>query len=133
MSSEKTVYWTAVAIMALFVGNHFASKYQSTCLADRAMAAVQQVGAEATHFAAVAQATSSGIPSFTGPEEALAKVQGQLAYVQSGIARRQVACARQQAQLARTIALEQVQHLRIVCPRQSITVNLSRIPGFISE
>jgi hypothetical protein len=27
MASEKVLYWMAVAVMALFVGNHFAKKY----------------------------------------------------------------------------------------------------------
>ena len=133
MSSERMLYWVTLAVMALFVGNHFAAKYQGTCVADRAMATVQHLGTEATHFAAMAESVFSGNPSFTGSEEAFAKMQAHLAYVQSGIARSQAACARQKAQRARMMALQQVQHLRIVCPRQSISVELPKMSEFISD
>jgi hypothetical protein len=133
MSSEKAVYWVAVAIMALFVGNHFASKYQGSCLADRPMSAVQHLGAEVTRVAVMAQATLSGTPSFAAKEAVLARVQGHLASVEASMARQQAACARLQAQHARMIALQQVQNLRVVCPKQSITVELPRIPQFVSE
>lgn len=132
MSSEKMLYWVTLAVMALFVGNHFATKYQGTCLTDYAMETVQHLGTEATHFTAIAEAMFSGTPSFAGPEQAFAKMQARLAYVQSGIARQEAACARQQAQHARMMALH-LQHLRTVCPRQSVTVELPRIPEFTSE
>jgi hypothetical protein len=133
MNSEKTLYWVAVAVVALFAGNHFAAKYQGDCLGGRAIAAVQHVGAEAIHVAAMAESVFDETPSFAGSEQAFAKVQGHLAYVQSRIARQQLGCAREQAQHARMIALQQMQRLRVVCPRQSITVELPRTPSFISE
>jgi hypothetical protein len=133
MNSEKTLYWMVVAFMTLFLGNHFVAKNQGACLADHAMAAIQRLGAEGTHLAAMAESVFGETPSFAGSEEAFAKMQGHLAYVQSRIARQQVACARQQAQHARLMALQQVRHLRTVCPRQSINVELPRIPNFILE
>jgi hypothetical protein len=133
MSSERLLYWVMLAVMALFVGNHFAAKYKGTCLADRVMASAQHLGAETTQFAAIAESIFSETPSSSGSQPAFAEVPDRLAYVQARLTRRQVACARQQAQQARMIALQQVQHLRILCPRQSITVELPRMPQFISQ
>jgi|SRR5579862_5923902 len=133
MNSEKMLYWVTLAVMGLFVGNHFAIKHQGNSLADRAMATVQHLGAEATHFTAMAESMFSGTSSFGGSEEAFAKMQSHWAYVQSSLAREQAACARQQARQARMVALQQVEHLRIVCPRQNITIKLPGIPEFVSE
>jgi hypothetical protein len=133
MSSEKMLYWVTLAVMTVLVGNHFASKYQGTCLVDGAIATVEHLGTEATHFAAMAESMFSETPSFARSQEAFARVQSPLAYVQASMARRQAASARQQAQHARMMALQQMQNLRVVCPRQSITVELPRIPEFISQ
>lgn len=133
MNSEKMLYWVTLVVMTVLVGNHFAMKYQGTSVAGDAMATVQHLGAEATHFVATAQPSFNGVPSFAASEAKLASMQGQFASLEASMARRQAACAREQARQAHMMALRQVQHLRIVCPRQSITVNLPRIPAFISE
>jgi hypothetical protein len=101
MASEKTFYWLAVAIMTVLLGNHFAAKYQRPCLADRAMAAVQQLSSSATEFLAMGQNAFAGSPRLVMPELAMARVQGRFASMQADIARQQAACARLEAQRAR--------------------------------
>jgi hypothetical protein len=135
MASERTIYWMAVAVLALFAGNHFANKYDGSCLADRAMATVQRLSGEATHFAARAQSMFSGESRFAAPELAMARVQGQFASMQAGIARQQAACARLEAQRARMMALEQIQHVRVrvACPRQSVRVEIPQSPAIVHD
>jgi hypothetical protein len=86
MASEKTTYWMAFALLAFFVGNHFAAKYSGSCLADRTMAVVQRLTAEATHVLATAQMMLAGTPRFVGPEVAVARVQSQVASVEAVMA-----------------------------------------------
>jgi hypothetical protein len=126
MASERIIYWVAVAVLALFVGNHFANEYEGGCIADRAMATVQQLSGEAMHFVAMAQTMLGSTPRFAGPEVAAAQVQSQFASMQAGIAQQQAACARLEAQRARMMALEQIQHMRVrvVCPRQRLSVQI---------
>jgi len=126
MASEKTVYWVAVAVMAVFLGSHFANKYDGGCLANRAMAAVQQLSGEANHFLATGQVTFGSAPGFIAPEVAMARVQSGFASVQADMARQQAACARLQAQHGRLMAL-QMQHMRVVCPRQRVNVEIPQV------
>lgn len=127
MASEKTVYWVAVAVLAVFLGNHFANKYESGCLANRAMAAVQQLSGEANHFLATGQVAFGAAPRFTTPGVAMAQVQSAFASMQADMARQQAACARLQAQHARLMALQQMQHIRVVCPRQRLNVEVPQV------
>jgi hypothetical protein len=130
MASERTTYWMAVAVLTLFVGNHFANKYDGSCVADRAVAAVQRLSGGATRFAARAQSMFSGESRFAAPELAMARVQGQFASMEAGIARQQAACARLEAQRGRMMALEQMQNMRVrvVCPRQRLSVQIPQPP-----
>jgi hypothetical protein len=130
MASERILYWAAVVVLAVFVGNHFANKYNGGCLADRAMATVQGLSGEATHFVAFAQDMLGGTPRFAGPELAMARVQSHFASMQADLARQQAACARLEAQRARMMALEQMQNVRIraICPRQSVRVEVPQAP-----
>ena len=120
MASEKTIYWMAVALMAVSLGNHFTNKYESGCLADWAMATVQRLSAEANHFLAMGQVAFSATPRFSAPQATLARVQSGFASMQADIARQQAACARLEAQHARMIALEQMRNMRVLCPRQRV-------------
>ena len=128
MASEKKIYWVAVAVMALFIGNHFASKYEGGCAAGRARAAVQQLSGEANHFLAMGQLTVGSAPRFLAPETAMARVQSGFASMQAEFARQQVACARLEAQHARMMALQQMQPMRVICPRQRVSVEIPQIP-----
>jgi len=135
MASEKILYWAAVAVLAVFVGNHFANKYSGGCLANRAMAAAQGLSGEATHFVAMARDVLGGTPRFAGPELAMAQVQSHFASLQAGVARQQAACARLEAQRARMMALQQMQHVpvRMICPRQNLNVEIPRVPVVVSD
>jgi hypothetical protein len=128
MASEKTLYWAAVAVLAVFVGNHFANKYNGGCITGRAIAAVQRLSSETTRFGAMAHSVLGGTPSFAGPELAMARVQSRFAFLQAGIARQQAACARLEAEQARVMALQQMQHIQIACPRQSLRVQVFQTP-----
>lgn len=129
MASEKAVYWVAVAVMAVSLGNHFANKYDAGCLADRAMATVQRLSSEAGHFLAMGQVAFGAAPRFSTPQVAMARVQSGFASIQADIARQQAACARLEAQHARIMALQQMQHIRVVCPRQELNVVVPQVPG----
>jgi len=135
MASEKILYWAAVAVLAVFVGNHFANKYNGGCLADRAMAAVQRLSGEVTHFVGMAHGVVEGNATFAGPELAMAQVQSRFASLQADVARQQAACARLEAQRARMMALEQMQHMRVrvACPRQSLNVEIPQVPVVVSD
>ncbi len=115
MASEKTLYWLAVALMALLVGNHFANKYEGSCLADRAAAVVERLSGNATELFSLGQSMFAGSSRMV-PEVAMARVQGRFASMQAGIARQQAACARLQAQQARIMALQQMSQIRVICP-----------------
>lgn len=128
MASEKILYWAAVAVLAVFVGNHFANKYDGGCITGRAMAADQRLSGEVTHFLAMGQVTLGNAPRLAGPELAMARVQGRFASLQAGIARQQAACARLEAEQARMMALRQMQHIQIACPRQSVRVQVFQTP-----
>jgi hypothetical protein len=114
--------------MALFIGNHFAKKYDNGCLTDRAMATMQRLSTEAGHVLAMGQMAFGVTPRFTGPEVAMARVQGRFASLQADIARQQAACARLEAQHARLMALQQMQNMRVVCPRQRLDVVVPQVP-----
>jgi hypothetical protein len=135
MASEKTLYWVTVALLAVFIGNHFANKYDGACITDRAMAMVQGLSAEVTHFIAMGQVTLGSAPRLAGPELAMARVQSHFASMQADLARQQAACARVEAQRARIIALQQMQHLRVrvVCPPQSVRVEVPQISPVFND
>jgi len=132
MASEKAVYWLAVALMTISLGNHFANKYEGGCLADRAMATVQRLSSEAGHFLAMGQVAFGAAPRFSTPQVAMARVQSGFASMQADIARQQAACARLEAQHARMMAIEQMRNIRVICPRQRLSVEVPQvqvIPG----
>lgn len=128
MASEKAVYWLAVALMTISLGNHFANRYSGGCLADRAMATVQRLSAEADHFLAMGQVAFGAAPRFATPEVSMARVQSGFASMQANIARQQAACARLEAQHARMIALEQMRNMRVLCPRQRLNGVVPQVP-----
>lgn len=129
MASEKAIYWVAVAAMTILLGNHFAKNYEGGCLTDRATATVQQLSAEANHLLAMGQMAFGATSRFTGPEIAMARVQGRFASMQAGIARQQAACARLEAQHARLMAMQQMQHVRVICPRQRARTYALQMPA----
>lgn len=75
MTSEKTLYWVAVALLAVFLGNHFANRYQGRCPADRAMATIQHLSSEAGQVSAITQAMFQDNSRFSGLDLAMARMQ----------------------------------------------------------
>lgn len=109
MTSEKTLYWIAVALLAVFLGNHFANKYQGRCLADRAMATIQHLSGQVSAVSRAMFQDNSKVFRL-----AMARMQGQFAAMEAAKARRQVACSRAQAQHARLMVLRRMQHIPVV-------------------
>jgi hypothetical protein len=122
MGSGKALYWTAVSVLALFVGNHFALRHEGDvhCLASRSLAAVQQVAGNATRFMATAETMlGRGGIGFAQTQTTLACAQTRLASVQTVIARHEAALARVQAEHARIAAMQQLRDT-VVCPRERL-------------
>jgi len=123
MAPEKAIYWMAVGVMALLLGQHFVGRYDGRCLGDRSLAAVQQISVRASQLKAMAEGTlDRATPQFASSETELAGIQTRFASLDSAIARQQAACARLQAEQARRMALQQVQQMRleVICPRQRL-------------
>jgi hypothetical protein len=68
------------------------------------------------------------VADFTGPEITMAKVQSRSATMQEVQGRRQALCARSQAQHAKTMALDQMQLMRVLCKRQRMELS-NNSPG----
>jgi hypothetical protein len=123
-----------VALLAVFIGHHFANKYNGGCHADRAMAAVQRLSSEATHFVAMAHDLLGESSTVAVPELAMAGAQGHFASLEADVARQQDACARLEAQRARILALQQIYpRVRVVCPRQSVSLEVPQTPTVFHE
>ena len=123
MASERAIYWMAVGVVALLLGQHFVSRNDGRCLANRSLAAVQQLSSRANHLMAMAEGIlGQATPQFPSTEAEFAGIQTRFASLDSQIARQQAACARLQAEEARRMALQQVQQMRLeeVCPRQRL-------------
>src|ERR1700704_4571539 len=99
MASQKTLYWIAVVVAALFLGNSFVgNRGSSTCIADRAIATAQRISAQAMHYAMLAQVIFGRDDSgFVRAQTATAAAQTRLAVVQTAMAHREAALARVQA------------------------------------
>ena len=114
MASEKTTYWMAVGLLALFMGNHFVSKFDGSCLASKARAAVERVSGQATHLMAMAEVAMGRTSTrFDRAQAAMKMAQVRMASVQSQFARQQAACARLEAGRARMVVQQQLLQMRI--------------------
>jgi hypothetical protein len=111
MASERVMYWMAVGLMALLLGNHFAAKYDR-CLRES--------------IAGVLERT----PNLPPPEIFTAPVAAQLASMQAKIAQERAACALVQAQRAQMMAMEQMEAVRPrgICPRQHVKIRIPEPP-----
>ena len=126
MASEKALYWMAVGVLALIVGNHFVSKYSGECARERALASVRCLSSEATHSLAMAEVmlARTSLP-WASSENAMARVQTRLASMQTVVARQEAACARIETQ--RAMQEMQQMRLQVICPRQNVRVEIPRI------
>jgi hypothetical protein len=123
MASEKAIYWMAVGLLTLVMGNHFVSKFGAKCLSEKARVAAVRISGPATHLMAraeVAMARSS--TRFDRAQAAMAMAQVRMASVQNEFARQQTACARLEAGRARMVIVQRLEQIQapVVCPRQRL-------------
>ena len=122
MVFEKAAYWIAVGVLALFVTNHFAGRYENEarCLASQSLAAVEQLSGQATRVIAMTETMlGRGGAHFVQTQTMVACAQTRLASVQTVIASHEAVLARVQAEHARIEALQQLRGI-VVCPRQNL-------------
>jgi hypothetical protein len=114
MASEKALYWMAVGLLALFVGDHLVQKFDGGCLAHKAGATVERISGEATHLMAMAEvAMGRASGRFDRAQAAMAMTQARMASVQTQFARQQAICARLEAGRARMMVRQQLQEIQI--------------------
>jgi hypothetical protein len=129
MASEKALYWMAVGLLALVAGNHLANRFDVRSIADRSMAAVEELAAPPAHaFATVVSWMGHGSSQCARGQAAMARAQAHFASIQTTIARQDVACARRQAENAR-VAVHRMQQMRlnVVVPAESISVEIPEV------
>jgi hypothetical protein len=127
MASEKTRYWVAVGVAALFLSNSFVGGRNDwgLRLADRTMATVQRISSQSMRYAVLAQVIfGRGEPSLVHAQTATASAQTRLAVLQTAMAHREAALARVQAEKIRVLANRAV----VACPRQNLVINLPDVP-----
>ena len=129
MVFEKAAYWIAVGVLALFVTNHFAGRYENEarCLASQSLAAVEQLSGQATRVIAMTETMlGRGGAHFVQTQTMVACAQTRLASVQTVIASHEAVLARVQAEHARSEALQQLRRT-IVCPRQNLRISVPQL------
>src|SRR6476659_7147217 len=106
MTSQKTLYWIAVGVAAIFLGNTFVGGRSLTpFVRDRAIARAQQISSQAMRYAMLAQVIfGRGDAGFVQAQTATAATQARLAIVQTAMAHREAALARVQAERIRLLA-----------------------------
>jgi hypothetical protein len=114
MASEKALYWMAVGLLELVVGNHFVSKFDGRCLAYRSQAVAERISAKTDRLVAMADLMLGRTSTRIDRAETMMVVsQARLASMQSSLTRQQVACARIEASRARMVVQQQLQQMRI--------------------
>ena len=131
MASEKAIYWMAVGVAALFLGNSFVGGRSLTPrVADRAMATAQRISTQAMRYAMLAQVIfGRDEVGFVQAQTATAGAQTRLAAVQTAMAHREAALARVQAERIRVLANRRI----VACPRQNLVINLPEVPMMTAE
>ena len=112
MASERAMYWIAVGLMVLVLGDQFAAKYDR-CLRES--------------IAGVLERTST----LASPDLFTAPVAAQLASMQAKIAQERAACAFVQAQRAQMMVMEPMQAVRLrgICPRPHVKIRIPAPPA----
>ena len=131
MVSEKALYWMAVGVAALFLGNSFVGGRSLTpSIADRSMTTAQRISGQAMRYATFAQVIfGRGDAGVVHAQTATASAQARLAVAQATVARREAAMARIQAQRIRVLASRGV----VACPRQNRVINLPEVPVIATQ
>ena len=125
MASEKALYWMAVGLVTLVMGNHFAAKMSGTCLSYRSRAAVARFSAEGSRLLAMAQvALDRNATRFDRAEAATAATETHMAAMQATLVRTQAAYARVETRRAQMMLEQQVQQVRlpVICPRPEVHI-----------
>jgi hypothetical protein len=129
MVFEKAAYWIAVGVLALFVTNHFAGRYENEarCLASQSLAAVEELSGQATRVMAMTETMlGQGETHFARTQTMVACAQTRLASMQTALASHEAALARVQADHARIEALQQLRGT-VVCPRQNLRIAVPQL------
>jgi hypothetical protein len=129
MVFEKAAYWIAVGVLALFVTNHFAGRYENEarCLASQSLAAVEELSGQATRVMAMTETMlGQGETHFARTQTMVACAQTRLASMQTALASHEAALARVQVDHARIEALQQLRGT-IVCPRQNLRIAVPQL------
>ncbi len=129
MASEKTTYWMAVGLLALFMGNHFVSRIGGNCLASKARVAVERISGQATQLMAMAEVAMGRTSTrFDRAQAAMEMAQVRMASVQTQFARQQAACARLEGSRARMVVLQQLQQIQIPVVHPRVELVMPRTP-----
>jgi hypothetical protein len=114
MASQKALYWIAVALMVLFLGNHFAIKY------DRCVRLSLQSGP----VLAVVERTLERTPDCAAPQRLTPAFEAGFASMQAKMAEQQATYAILAAARARMRAMEQIEHGQVgaICPRRGVRI-----------
>jgi hypothetical protein len=129
MISAKASYWIAVGLLALFVSNHFAGRYENgvRCFASRSLLAVEQISSQTTRLMATAEMMlGGGETHFARAQSARACVENRLASVQTVLASHEAALAKVQAEREQLMDLQQLRGT-IVCPRQNLRMAMPQL------
>ena len=120
MLSEKALYWIAVALMVVFLGNHFAIKY------DRCL----RVSIESSPVLAMVERALERTPGFAPQQRLTPAVEARFASIQAEVARQQAAYAFLAAERARMTAIEQIEQERVraICPRRGVRIAIPERP-----
>jgi len=134
MASEKTTYWMAVGLLALFMGSHFVSRIGGNCLASKAQVAVERVSGQATHLMAMAEVAMGRTSTrFDRAQAAMEMAQVRMASVQTQFARQQAACVRLEGSRARMVVLQQLQQIQIPVVHPRVELMMPRTPTAPSQ
>jgi hypothetical protein len=119
MASDKALYWIAVIVMALGLGNSFVAAHPewAQTVAERPLMLADAACSRISNLASVADLMfGRSQVGVARTQVAMARVQGRLAAVQARIASRQAEMARLEAQKGRTITLERMNRVITICP-----------------
>jgi hypothetical protein len=130
MTSEKTIYWMAVGILALSVTNGLMSQYRERAgrTVSKSIAIARQASKVAAGYANLGepQADSADLKE-------LVQARVRLARVRSDFGRHQAEMARLQAEAIRTQVLEHKIRAFVACPARNIVVNVPQPTQFFED
>jgi hypothetical protein len=120
MVSQKALYWIAVALMVLFLANHFAIKY------DRCL----RVSNQSSPVLAMVERTLERTPGCAPQRLMTSPVAAGFASVQAEFAHQQATYALLEAKRARIMAMEQIEQgrMRGICPRRGVQIAIPKRP-----